>query len=151
MSRTKFVVLLLFVIATPMYLFVTSLGLDGRTSLATPPPVATEEASPEPATATPTPTATATPTATSKPSANKSFETLVLHIRDVDVWNDAAMTALETELEAHGVDLMTYWGVLAEVSRTTNILGFGGEVVSTDTYRLWVTRDGDLLNVRVYQ
>lgn len=151
MSRTKFV-LLLFVIILPVYSYATSRGLmDGQTSLATPLPVATEEASPEPATATPFATFTPRPSPTSKPPTAKSFEALVLHIRDVDVWDNAAMTALETELEAHGVDLMTYWGVLADVAKQVNAFGIGGDAVSTDTYRLWITRDGDLLNVRVYQ
>ncbi len=123
---------------------------------ATPLPTATEEPTPEPATATPFPTLTPRPPPTSRPPTSKpptakSFEALVLHIRDVDVWDDAAMTALETELEAHGVDLMTYWGVLADVARQVNVFGIGGDVVSTDTYRLWITRDGNLLNVRVYQ
>ena len=117
------------------------------------PPTVTAPVTPD-ATPTTAPTATRTP----RPTTVSNFQQrggpsteLVLHVRDINVWDDASMAALEDELEAHGVDLMTYWDLLADVARQVNAIGIAGDVVSTDTYRLWVTRDGDLLNVRVYR
>ncbi|MFV2044558.1 MAG: hypothetical protein ACC700_15155, partial [Anaerolineales bacterium] len=87
------------------------------------PPRSTQTATNTPRlTKTPRPTVdlAATPTdrpivapvaATERTGTERSWQ-LVLEILGVNGWDDPAMTAVEAELEAHGVDLMVYYDAL---------------------------------------